>query len=68
MQLVHFEYSFNLIIKYVLNFHFFLKSVLCLAIGATMAVDYCKNMKCEKKPHVACNSPAANGVSFFFKF
>lgn len=48
--------------------HFFLKSVLCLAIGATMAVDYCKNMKCEKKPHVACNSPAANGVSFFFKF
>lgn len=28
-----------------------------------MAVDYCGKMRCEKKPHVACNSPAANGVS-----
>lgn len=37
--------------------------MLCLAIGAAMAVDYCGKMRCAKKPHVACNSPAANKVS-----
>lgn len=52
---------------YFLFFPFYFESVLFLAIGTAVAVDYCKNMRCAEKPHVACNSPAANDVSAFKK-
>lgn len=45
-------------------FRFNFELVLCLAIGSVLAEDYCNNMRCGEKPHVACNSPVPDGVSF----
>lgn len=45
------------------SFFFPSESVLCLAIGATIAVDWCGKLRCISKPHVGCNNPAVDGVS-----